>query len=270
MLADVLHKECISIGEKLNDKQSVLAKIAAISYPILKESSVSEEEILEGLKEREAICSTGFGNGLAIPHCRLPQLREFLIGVITTSEPVEFDSQDGLPVSLIFFLLGPEEGKREHLHLLSELAQMCREEGATEKFLFAKTADDLYSLLLASRMESETPASRVHIDLVHIFVQNDEELFLNILEVATAFETSMLTVLECRDVTPILGQIPLYMGLITGSRSRFSRIVILGIKHKLTNELIRRIETQTGALANHEDIVLTVQPLFFASGKWLD
>lgn len=270
MLADVLNRECISIDAELADKESVLVEIASMSSRALAKSNVTKDEILNGLKERELICSTGFGNGLAIPHCRLPSLEEFLIGVITTKEPVEFDSQDGKPVRLIFFLLGPEEGKREHLHLLSELAQMCREDGAIDKFVSVKTADNLLSLILDSREEKAIPAPQARLDLIHVFVQNDEDLFLSILEVVTAFETSLLTVLDSQDVTPILGQLPLYMGLIAGKRSRFSRIIVLGIKHNLTNEVIRRVEQQCGPLNKQDDVFLTVQPLYFAGGCWLD
>ena len=270
MLANVLCRECISINAELSDKESVLVEIAAMSSKALAKSKVTEKDILTGLKDRETICSTGFGNGLAIPHCRLPQLEEFLIGVITTKEPVEFESQDGKPVCLIFFLLGPEEGKREHLHLLSELAQMCREDGAIEKLLAVNTADNLMALILDSREEKAAPASMTRLDLIHIFVQNDEDLFLSILEEITAFEATLLTVVESHDVTPILGQLPLYMGLITGSRSKFCRIIFLGIEHNLSNEVIRRVEQQTGPLSKQEDVFLTVQPLYFAGGSWLD
>ena len=69
-LVDVLRKECVVVGAKLNDKAATLREIARVAKlsPIIKD--VNEEEILRGLQERESLGSTGFGKGIAIPHCR--------------------------------------------------------------------------------------------------------------------------------------------------------------------------------------------------------
>ena len=270
MLARVLNPDCIRIKAKLSDKDSVLREIATMASETLVGRSVSADRILEGLHERETLCSTGFGSGLAIPHCRLAELSEFLMGAMTLETPVEFNSLDGLPVNLVFFLLGPEEGKREHIHLLSQLAHICRRKGTIESFQGKETVEELYDAIVGSASAGEKPTMHRKMDMIHIFVKDDEDLFNEILEVGAAFDSSMITVVDTQDVAKILSHMPLFMGLMGGTRTRFARFLIMAFDHALTNELIRRIEEVTGPLSSQNDVFLTVQPLYFAGGQWRD
>jgi PTS system nitrogen regulatory IIA component len=76
------------------------------------------------LQDREALGSTGLGQGVAIPHGRLRGIRQAVAAVVRLREPVPFDAPDGRPVGLLVALLVPENARQEHLELLSELAQM--------------------------------------------------------------------------------------------------------------------------------------------------
>ena len=77
-LFDMLRPECILLDAKLGNKQEALGEIARLSKKsdILK--NVGEEDILESLKQREELGSTGFGEGIAIPHCRLDTASDFV------------------------------------------------------------------------------------------------------------------------------------------------------------------------------------------------
>src|SRR5690606_35295187 len=81
------------------------------------------DAIYESLLAREKLGSTGFGNGIAIPHCRLEQCTEAVGALLQLSSEIDFDSLDGAPVDLIFVLLVLYEATEQHLQILKTLAE---------------------------------------------------------------------------------------------------------------------------------------------------
>jgi PTS system nitrogen regulatory IIA component len=85
---------------------------------------LGRSQVFDSLFAREKLGSTGLGQGVAIPHGRIPKLREATAAFVKTTHPIPFDSPDGQPVNLIFVLLVPELATDLHLQILGELAQM--------------------------------------------------------------------------------------------------------------------------------------------------
>jgi PTS system nitrogen regulatory IIA component len=91
---------------------------------------VDREFLLQVLLAREALGSTGIGDGIAIPHARNPIVLNVERPTITLcflENPVDFAALDGLPVTILFTLINPTA--RAHLHLLSRLAFMLNDKG---------------------------------------------------------------------------------------------------------------------------------------------
>ncbi|SDW42379.1 PTS IIA-like nitrogen regulatory protein PtsN [Marinobacter mobilis] len=84
---------------------------------------LSEAQIFNNLVARERLGSTGIGQGIAIPHCRLEGCDKVVGVLITLEEGVAFDAIDNQPVDLLFALIVPKEATSEHLELLSQLAE---------------------------------------------------------------------------------------------------------------------------------------------------
>jgi len=110
-------------------------------------SGLSERQIFDVLLERERLGTTGVGNGIAIPHGKLPGLSR-LYGLFARLEhPVDFDSIDEQPVDLIFLLLAPEAAGADHLKALARVSRLLRDRTICEKLRGSDTADALYALL---------------------------------------------------------------------------------------------------------------------------
>lgn len=106
-------------------------------------------EIFDVLLERERLGSTGIGNGVAIPHGRLPGLQR-ITGVLGTLEkPVDFDAVDDQPVDLVFVLLAPASAGADHLKALARISRLLRNLGTCSKLRAAETDDALLALLAA-------------------------------------------------------------------------------------------------------------------------
>jgi PTS system nitrogen regulatory IIA component len=108
---------------------------------------ISRSLVFDSLFAREKLGSTGLGQGVAIPHGRIKNLKNATGALIRVRNAVPFDAPDGQNVKLVFVLLVPERATDEHLQILSELAQMFSDRNFREKLVVAATADELQQLI---------------------------------------------------------------------------------------------------------------------------
>jgi PTS system nitrogen regulatory IIA component len=127
-------------------KKRVLERIAKVLGQDLPD--LDSQTIFESFIAREKLGSTGFGNGIAIPHCRMPGCASPLSAVLRLDMPVDFDAIDGAPVDLLFVLLVPEAATDEHLELLRQIASMLDREEVRERLRQAPTGQDLYQAVV--------------------------------------------------------------------------------------------------------------------------
>jgi PTS system nitrogen regulatory IIA component len=79
-------------------------------------------QLFTALISREKLGSTGFGDGIAIPHCRIASCTQVTGALIKLEHGIDFDAIDRQPVDIMFILLVPEDATSEHLQVLSTLA----------------------------------------------------------------------------------------------------------------------------------------------------
>jgi PTS system nitrogen regulatory IIA component len=89
--------------------------------------AIARSVVSDNLFARERAGSTGLGHGVAVPHGRIKGLKAPLGAFVRLAEPIPFESPDGQPVNLLFFLLIPDHVTQQHLEILSELAEMFSE-----------------------------------------------------------------------------------------------------------------------------------------------
>ncbi len=106
---------------------------------------VDSRSLFDHLMARERLGSTGLGDGVAIPHCRLEGRTEPVGAMIKLDKGLEFDAPDGEPVTLVFVLVAPAEGHDVHLKLLAKLAAMLGQEAYRAELRACSTDKALYS-----------------------------------------------------------------------------------------------------------------------------
>lgn len=84
---------------------------------------IAQTAVFDSLFARERLCSTGLGQGIAIPHGRIKGLKQASAAFLRLHQPIPFDAPDGRPVNIMFVLLVPEQATEEHLQILSEVAE---------------------------------------------------------------------------------------------------------------------------------------------------
>ncbi len=103
--------------------------------------------MFEVLMQREKLGSTGVGNGIAIPHGKLPNLGKLFGLFARLDRPVDFEALDGQPVDLVFLLLAPETAGADHLKALARVARLLRDPDVARKLRDSRDAEALYAVL---------------------------------------------------------------------------------------------------------------------------
>lgn len=153
-LADILAPERTRIADRANSKKRVLEQAAALlaaGTPYL-----TAGEIFSGLVAREKLGSTAIGDGVAIPHTRMPGIDECVGACVRFPQAVAFDAQDDASVDLVFGLLVPDPTTQAHLQLLRNLAQQLSDP-AYLATLRAATSDRMLFDRLAHRQPLAYP-----------------------------------------------------------------------------------------------------------------
>ncbi len=135
---------CASIGGSKKRVLETLSEAIAQNTP-----DITADAVFNGLIERERLGSTGFGNGIAIPHCRLESCTEPLAALMTLSEGVDFDAMDGHAVDIVFALVVPSNASNEHLEILKELAVRLNNASYRNNLRNAENNGSLYQLATA-------------------------------------------------------------------------------------------------------------------------
>jgi mannitol/fructose-specific phosphotransferase system IIA component (Ntr-type) len=137
LLTDLLTVDRIKIPLESTTKDGVLRELVGVIANGGEEQQ--HAELLRAVREREAVLSTGIGNGVAIPHGKSSVIPELRMAAGTAGQPVDFDALDGQPVHLLFLLVGPESAAGPHIKALSRIARLIRNDDVRRALLAART-----------------------------------------------------------------------------------------------------------------------------------
>jgi PTS system nitrogen regulatory IIA component len=141
-ITDILVREASILDLEANTKDDVLAELAgALSSA---EPALERQTLLGVLREREALQSTGIGEGVAIPHGKLEGLDRLVATFARSTSGVDFESIDGQHTQLFFLLVVPEQSGGQHLKALARISRFFRDASFREKLLVASDLDTIF------------------------------------------------------------------------------------------------------------------------------
>jgi PTS system nitrogen regulatory IIA component len=141
--ASIVADKSILLGLKVASKDALMVALAAAAAEA---TGVPATTILERVREREALGSTGFGQGAAIPHARIAGLPHVTAVVARLAQGVDYNSLDGEPVDVAVLLLSPEGAGADHLKALARISRALRDPASLARF---RDADNLVSMRAA-------------------------------------------------------------------------------------------------------------------------
>ena len=104
---------------------------------------INFEEMQRAVMSREKVMSTGVGKGVALPHAKTSAVNGLVLAFATTSEPIEYNSVDNLPVRILFLIISTEQEKTLHIKLLSRISRMMNRDAVRERLLSARSAEEI-------------------------------------------------------------------------------------------------------------------------------
>ena len=136
------------LTENMLAKTKVEALEELVNTLIKSGLKLDSAKVIEVLQQREKLGSTGIGDGLAIPHGKIPSLDEIVVAFGRSKKGVDFDSLDGKPVHIFFLLLAPENSVGQHLKALARISKMLKKANFRQKLIETESKNDLYKLII--------------------------------------------------------------------------------------------------------------------------
>jgi nitrogen PTS system EIIA component len=145
-LADILSESSVLVCEYVRDKRELLEIISAKAADIVGRNS---ETIFAALNAREELGSTGLGNGIAVPHGKLPGIARVSAVFVKLGRPVDFEAVDDQKVDLAMTLLAPAGAGADHLKALARVARLLRTDTLVEALRATSDPGRIHALLTA-------------------------------------------------------------------------------------------------------------------------
>lgn len=266
-LFDITCEDACAINLPAKNRDDLLRAVArqAMAAPSLQE--VGEEVIFEALRTRENEGSTGFGGGVAIPHARLPEIREFTFFIVTTAKPIEFAALDKKKVSVFFVILGPPEGAREHVQILAAISNVVCHSNVVKEIQQAKTPAVVCESFL-SKLKDDGPTQDQVKQKLLIVVLYEDDLFHDLLEYYIQEGIDGATVLDSSGMGQYISNIPLFasfIGFMNESKNH-SRTILAMVPENRLNAIITGIQDITGDLDKMQGAMIMALDVAFSKG----
>jgi PTS system nitrogen regulatory IIA component len=140
-IMEILVKDAVILDLGVRTKREVLAEMAASLAKV--EPQIEADRLLEVLMEREALQSTGIGEGVAIPHGKLPGLGRLVATFARSREGIDFESIDGQPTHHFFLLVVPEHSGGQYLKALARISRFFRDPAFRQSLVEGEAVEDV-------------------------------------------------------------------------------------------------------------------------------
>ena len=144
-IKDFISEQGIIFSPSVSSKKRALEVLSeTIAH---QDSNLNKNKVLDALLAREKLGSTGLGNGIAIPHCRIESLENIYVSVLKLDEGIDYEASDDHVVDFLFCLVVPEDANEDHLELLASLAELLDNKQLRQSIQDSSNATELYQIL---------------------------------------------------------------------------------------------------------------------------
>jgi fructose-specific phosphotransferase system IIA component len=145
ILTQILQPACVKVPLESKDKESAIVELV----DLLNDNGLllDKDVVLEAVLTREKTRSTGIGSGIAVPHGKCKAVKELVMAIGITGEPIDFASVDGRPVRIIILLVSPADQTGPHIQALARISRLMLDEEFKQALEKATSAEEVYELL---------------------------------------------------------------------------------------------------------------------------
>ncbi len=151
ILTQILQPACVKVPLESKDKESAILELVEL----LNDNGLlsDKEVVLEAVLTREKTRSTGIGSRIAVPHGKCKAVKELVMAIGITDEPIDFASVDGRPVKIIILLVSPSDQTGPHIQALARISRLMLDEEFKQALEKATSPEEVYELLNSKENE---------------------------------------------------------------------------------------------------------------------
>lgn len=144
-ISELLNPGAIVAELKATEKNALLEELTAALASV--EKGLDRALVVDVLKERERLGSTGIGEGVAIPHGKLKNIDHLMLSFGRSRAGIDFDAMDGRPSHLFFLLVAPEDSVGVHLKTLARISKLLKNAQVRDRLLQAADGSELFRII---------------------------------------------------------------------------------------------------------------------------
>jgi fructose-specific phosphotransferase system IIA component len=145
LLAQIIQQSCVKVPLEAKDKTSAITEL--IDLLEAEKLLQNKDDALQSVLAREQTRTTGIGSGVAIPHGKSKSVKELVMAAGIARQPIDFNSVDGKPVSIIILLVSPVDQTGPHIQALAKISKMMLDESFRTKLQNASSSAEVCELL---------------------------------------------------------------------------------------------------------------------------
>lgn len=143
-LSEILKPSSVRVAAESRDKKSIIRELVGLAAP----DAANVEQVFAAVMERENIKTTGIGHSLATPHAKTPAVKKLVMALAVAKTPIDFDSLDGRPVSVVILLLAPPDQTGPYIQALARISKLMSIESLRRRILEAAGGDEVFKILV--------------------------------------------------------------------------------------------------------------------------
>jgi fructose-specific phosphotransferase system IIA component len=150
-LSDILKPQNIKIPLAATQKTDAISEL--VNLLAANGEITDPKKVIESVLDRESTRTTGIGNGLAIPHGKTQGTKDLVMAIGKPSQPIDFQSIDGKPVTIVWLLSSPPDKTGPHIHALARISRLMTLEKFRAALNQAKSGQEVFDII--SQQESQ-------------------------------------------------------------------------------------------------------------------
>jgi len=144
-LTQILKQESVKVPLESKEKEAVIGELVELLHA--NGMIADKDKVLEAVLMREKTRSTGIGSGIAIPHGKCSCVKELIMTIGIAGSPIDFNSVDDKPVTIVLLLLSPSDQTGPHIQALASISRLMLDEEFRLSLEQAKSAEEVYELI---------------------------------------------------------------------------------------------------------------------------
>lgn len=257
-LEKVLALESCRVAQNCQNREEVLDAIAKI---LASRYDLPAPQIYSMMLQREKENSTGFTDGVAIPHCSHPGFGEFQIGAMNLESGIDYNSMDGQPTRTFLFFAGPPDDRTRHIRILAAITKMLRKKEVLASIQKSESSSELRNLLLNQLSDLSDEANKGPHGMLILYIDN-HELMQPALEILSSEPECAIAITEAEPPGAYLNKTPLFASFWEENKS------IHRVEAILPGSTINHVVRQLSDLAHAQSgLQVNVVDLHHSTGK---